>query len=152
MLEESIENITKSNSLFATTFVNHYILPDLNFDEHCLININISIRNKLINIYISCILNQWPSDLNTDFTLSNCIFVCVKLNQNADRDKYVYIGYGIGFDLRLEFSLPDGSMGKSFIIFGVDMTSSVHNDNKGKDILILGEGPTQRLDDTTLTI
>ena len=80
MLEESIENITKSNSLFATTFVNHYILPDLNFDGHCLININISIRNKLINIYISCILNQWPSDLNTDFTLSNCIFVCVKLN------------------------------------------------------------------------
>ena len=31
------------------------------------------------------------------------------------------------------------------------MSSSVHDDNKGKDILILGEGPTQRLDDTTLT-
>ena len=27
----------------------------------------------------------------------------------------------------------------------------MHIDNKGKDILILGEGPTQRLDDTTLT-
>ena len=27
----------------------------------------------------------------------------------------------------------------------------MHVDNKGKDILILGEGPTQRLDDTTLT-
>ena len=31
------------------------------------------------------------------------------------------------------------------------MSSSVHVDNKGKDILILGEGPTQGLDDTTLT-
>ena len=31
------------------------------------------------------------------------------------------------------------------------MSSSVHVDNKGKDILILGKGPTQRLDDTTLT-
>ena len=31
------------------------------------------------------------------------------------------------------------------------MSSSVHFDNKGKDILILGEGPTQGLDDTTLT-
>ena len=31
------------------------------------------------------------------------------------------------------------------------MSSSVHIDNKHKDILILGEGPTQRLDDTTLT-
>ena len=28
----------------------------------------------------------------------------------------------------------------------------MHIDNKGKDILILGEGPTQRLNDTTLTI
>ena len=31
------------------------------------------------------------------------------------------------------------------------MSSSVHIDNKGKDILILGKGPTQGLDDTTLT-
>ena len=31
------------------------------------------------------------------------------------------------------------------------MSSSVHIDNKGKDILILGEEPTQRLDDVTLT-
>ena len=32
------------------------------------------------------------------------------------------------------------------------MSSSVYIDNKGKDILILGEGPVQRLDDTTLTV
>ena len=31
------------------------------------------------------------------------------------------------------------------------MSSSVHIKNKKKDILILGEGPTQRLDDTMLT-
>ena len=31
------------------------------------------------------------------------------------------------------------------------MSSSVHVDNKGKDMLILGEGPTQGLDNTTLT-
>ena len=31
------------------------------------------------------------------------------------------------------------------------MSSSVHIDNKKKDILILGIGPTQKLDDTTLT-
>ena len=30
------------------------------------------------------------------------------------------------------------------------MSSSVHVDNKGKDISILGEGPTQELDDATL--
>ena len=42
-------------------------------------------------------------------------------------------------------------MGKNIIILGADMSSSVHIDNKNKDILILGEGPTQRLDDTKLT-
>ena len=31
------------------------------------------------------------------------------------------------------------------------MISSLHVDNKEKDILILGEEPTQGLDDTTLT-
>ena len=31
------------------------------------------------------------------------------------------------------------------------MSSSVHIDDKNKDILILGEGPTQELDDSTLT-
>ena len=31
------------------------------------------------------------------------------------------------------------------------MSSSVHIDNKGKDFLILSEGPTQGLDDMTLT-
>ena len=36
ILEESIENITKSNSNFAPTFVNHHFLPDMNFNEHCL--------------------------------------------------------------------------------------------------------------------
>ena len=41
-------------------------------------------------------------------------------------------------------------MRKNIIIFGADMSSSVHIDNKNKDILILGDGPTRRLDDTTL--
>ena len=41
-------------------------------------------------------------------------------------------------------------MGENVIIFGADMSSSVHVDNKGKDILILGEGPTQGLDKTIL--
>ena len=49
------------------------------------------------------------------------------------------------------FSVPDGSVGKNVIIFVADMSSSVHIDNKGKDIVILGKGPTQGLDDTTLT-
>ena len=56
---------------------------------------------------------------------------------NADSNKYVYPGYGAGFDSRSEFSLPDGNMGKYVIIFGVVMSSSVHIDDKKKDFSFL---------------
>ena len=59
-------------------------------------------------------------------------FRSVKLTKNADLNKYKYRSYSIGFDSRSKFSLPDGSMGKNVIIFGVDMSSSVLIDNKGR--------------------
>ena len=49
-----------------------------------------------------------------------------RIAKNAYPDKYVYSGYGIGFDSRSECSLPDGSMGKNAIIFGVDMSSCAY--------------------------
>ena len=51
-------------------------------------------------------------DLNTDFTLKDCLFWGVTLAKNTDPDEHVYTGYGIGFDSRSVFSLPDDSMGK----------------------------------------
>ena len=68
--------------------------------------------------------------------------------KNTDIDKYGYSGYGIGFDRRSSFSFPGGGFGQNVIIFGVDMSFSVHVDNKKKDILILGRGPTQILEHT----
>ena len=35
-------------------------------------------------------------------------------------------------------------------MFGANKSSSVHIDNRNKDILIFGERPTQGLDDTTI--
>ena len=34
--EETIENITKSDSNFAPFFVDHHLLPDINFNGYCL--------------------------------------------------------------------------------------------------------------------
>ena len=34
------------------------------------------------------------------------------------------------------------------LIFGADMSTSIHIDNRGKDILVLGRGPTQGLEST----
>ena len=83
-------------------------------------------------------------------TLENSLFSRVKFVKNTDFDKYKYSGYVIGFDRRGTFSPANGS-GRNVIIFWVDMSLSVHVDNEKKYILILGEGPTQGLDDTTLT-
>ena len=39
MSEESIEYVTKSDSNFAPTFVDHHSVPDMNFNGPCLIKI-----------------------------------------------------------------------------------------------------------------
>ena len=41
----------------------------------------------------------------TDFALGNCLFGAVSLNKTAEKDKFGYIGFGIGFDVCLSFSL-----------------------------------------------
>ena len=46
------------------------------------------------------------------------------------------------------FSFPGGGFGQKVLIFGVDMSSSTHIDNKKKDILTLGKGLTQGLEHT----
>ena len=150
MSEENIENIAKSDSKFVPNFVDHHLLPEINFNGHCLIN-NIYILKKVTKIYIYYTLNPCLRNLSTDFTLNNCLFVSVKVTKNADRGKHKCSGYGIGFGYRSEFLFTDGSMGKNVIIFGSDMSSSVPIDNKNKDILIPNEGPAQGLDDITLT-
>ena len=75
------------------------------------------------------------------------MFSEAKLTKHSDIDKYKYSGYSIGFDRKGFFSLGN-EIGRNVIIFGVDMSSSPHIDNKKKDILILGKGPTQGLEHT----
>ena len=72
------------------------------------------------------------------------------MTENVDINEYKYFGYGAGFHRKGKFSVGKG-FGRNCIIFGVDVSSSVHVDNKKKDVLVLGEGPTQGLDGITLT-
>ena len=57
----------------------------------------------------------------------------VKLTKNADTGKYKYSEYRTGFDKQESSSSSDGSgFGKNVIIFGANMSSSVHVDNTKK--------------------
>ena len=49
-------------------------------------------------------------------------------------------------DLDFFFFHPSGGTGRNVVIFGVDISSSKKTDNRKKDILILGKGPTQGLE------
>ena len=61
------------------------------------------------------------------------------LTNNVDIDEQRHSGYGIGFDRKETFSVDNG-LGRIFIIFVADMSSSVHVDYKKKDTLVLGDG------------
>ena len=64
------------------------------------------------------------------------------MTKNVNIGKYGYSGYGIGFDRKGNFSFPGGGYGQNVLIFRVDISFFTRIDNKKKDILILGIGPT----------
>ena len=106
-------------------------------------------HEKIVNIYI---VYDLESNLNNfDPTLENCLFGAIKLTKNSDINKYIYSGYGLGFGSKGTFSHPDGtSFGQNVLIFGVDMSSSVHASNRTNNILVLGKDFTQGISGTTI--
>ena len=59
--------------------------------------------NNAVNLCIDYELDRWSQDLNAKFSLKDCLFGSVKITKNANRNKYSYSRYGIGFDSRSLF-------------------------------------------------
>ena len=118
------------------------------FTGSCLKQSQISnTHGKVVNIYIVYELGASSSHVN-DPTLKIFLFGAVTITKNANIDKHGYSGYGIGFHRGSIFSFPGTGCGQSVLIFRVDMSFSSHINNKKKDILILGKGLTQGLENT----
>ena len=128
MFDESIKPSTISHNSLA---------PSLNYVGTKQGKITFT-HGKTVNIYIVYEKKLWDRRYDNYPTLENSLFGTVKLVENTDIDKYKYSGYGIVFDRRKTFAVANG-FGKNVIFFGVDMSSSVHVDNKKKYILILGK-------------
>ena len=103
--------------------------------------------SSVVNVYICYKL--LPKTINTDKALKYCLFGAIEAarpNNTNDPDNFIYSGYGICFDHTGTFTHSESGIARNVIIFGVDMSGSVHASNKTKDFLVLGKGPIQMIE------
>ena len=128
--DKSIKPPTTSDNSLNPKLSYYGTKTRVRFIRSCLKQPNFTFTHKkIVNIYIAYELRASSSHIN-DPAIKNCLFGVVTLTKKADIDKYKYSGYVIGFDRRGSFSFPGGGFGQNVIIFGADMNSSIHIDNK----------------------
>ena len=81
----------------------------------------------------------------------------MKITKNTDSSKNNYTGYSLCFDEGGEFghtvrqgNLDRTTNAKNVIIFGVDMSSSIHATNRANNIYVMGKDFIQGNNDTTI--
>ena len=117
----------------------------------------ITIPYNIINIYVVYKLDPISSTRNTDYTIRNTLLGAMKITKNTDSSKNNYTGYGICFDEGGQFghTVKQGNFNrttnaKNVIIFGVDMSSSVHATNRANNIYVMDKDFIQGINDTTI--
>ena len=70
-------------------------------------------------------------------------------NDATDNSKNNYKGYGICFDER---SFTHTTNGRNVLIFGADISFSVHTTNRANHIYLMGDGLTQGINNTTIYV
>ena len=114
---------------------------EIKFDKDLLAVEQNNYLRKIVNVYIVYDLDAWPRNHTNNFEFKNCLFGATSIVKNSDKEKYVYSGYGITFDIADSWSF-DNDTAENVIIFGADNSSSSHADNRKNKFLVLGEGPT----------
>ena len=131
------------------------------FKQNNLVNTNIDkvVSIGVIIIYIVYKLDLIASSRDTTFTIQNALFRAMQITKNDDTSKYDYKEYGICFDERSRFghTITEGGRahttnGRNVLIFGADMSFSVHKTNRENHIYVMGDGFTQGIHDTTLYV
>ena len=135
----------------------HVYLSGNHFQQNKLIIPN---NNNAINIYRVYKLDPIASSRDTSFTIQNALFGAMQITENAtNNSKNNYKGYGICFDERSQFghTVTEGGFthttnGRNVLIFGADMSFSVHATNRANHIYLMGDGLTHGINDTTIYV
>ena len=148
--DEKINSITGSNHIITPSLDYLGTKIRVKFNGSCLKQGKITYTHgKIVNIYIVYEISK-NHNISIYLTSKNCLFGAVSLTKNANIDQYKYSGYGIGFDRHVEFSFGSKGFGRIEIIFGIDLSSSVHANNKKNNILVLGKDFIQGISGTTI--
>ena len=109
------------------------------FNGSCLKQDKITFNHgKILNIYVvNEITNNNP--VSSYPTIENCLFGTIKVIKVSRSDEYKYNGYGIRFNRKENFSHPSGEFGRNAVIIGVDMSLSVHANNKKQIFWLLAK-------------
>ena len=113
-------------------------------------------NNNAINIYCVYKLDPIASSRDTTFTIQNALFGAMQVTKNADTSKYDYKGYGICFDEggQFDYTITEGGFvhttnARKFLIFGADISFSVHATNRANHIYVMGTEFVQGIYGTT---
>ena len=117
-------------------------------------------NGNVINIYCVYKLDPIASSRDTSFTVQDALFGAMQITKNAtDNSKNNYKGYGICFDEGSQFGhkMSEGGRthitnGRNVLIFGADMSFSIHKTNRANHIYLMGDGLTQSINDTTIYV
>ena len=156
---KGIENTKKKLLILKNNEKMYVYLQGSYFQQNSVLTSNNDhvINNNVVNIYIVYKLDPIASSRDTTFTIQNALFGAMQITKNTDTSKYDYKGYGICFDERSEFghTITEGGFAhttdaRNVLIFGADMSFSVHKTNRANHIYLMGTGLTQGIHDTTL--
>ena len=127
--DEKFDSITASNYKITPELSFYGTKTKVEFNGSCLKQDKVTYNHEtIVNVYIVYEIDQNHS-ISSYPTLENCLFGAVSLTKNADIGKYKYSGCGTGFDRHREFSFRN-RLGRNCIIFGTDLSSSSHDNNK----------------------
>ena len=123
--DEIIKLPTASNNILVPKLKYTGKRMYVNFNRSCLKQDKITLNHgKTVNIIVFDLKSTL--NYNENITLENCFFGVANSTKSADINKHKYFGYGIGFDGHGTFSFPSSGFGQNIIIFGVNISSSVH--------------------------
>ena len=133
-------------------------LKGSHFQQNNVLTSNHVINTNVINIYCVYKLDPIASSRDTSFTIQNALFGAMQITKDAnDNLKNNYKGYSICFDERSEFGHTKTEGGfshttdaRNVLIFGADMSFSVHATNRANHIYLMGIALTQGINDTTI--